>query len=246
MSLTMVAMLIAVLCGVLLVLRLLRPANDDSIKPNRYSRKQRKSDPSVSYSSLPTSAMDNMTDEVLDLKQKKAPSYFHEKTQPIVVQPTLDEQSEIPRDNCPPSEPPVPVITFYLIAKQNRPYTGYELLQSILASGLRYGRMSLFHRYANSNGQGDVLFSLASATAPGTFDLAKMGGFSTTGLALFFKIDKVADPFAAYEMMLQTAGQLVEDLGGQVLDDSQNVLTPQTVIKTREQLRACLSTQALV
>lgn len=47
--------------------------------------------------------------------------------------------------------------------------------------------MNIFHRYQQLSGNGPVLFSLASATKPGTFELSKIGGYACAGLTLLCK-----------------------------------------------------------
>ena len=117
------------------------------------------------------------------------------------------------------TEPHTSVMLF-LLAKENRQLAGYELLQTVLAVGLRFGEGQLFHRHQSPNGQGPVLFSLATATASGTFDLQNIGAFSVHGLCLFMHasgshtID--ADRFA---IMVETAKQLSEGLDTHLLDD---------------------------
>jgi cell division protein ZipA len=121
------------------------------------------------------------------------------------------------------------LVVFRLQAPENRPYSGYELLQSILANGFRYGKMNIFHRFENKTTKGEVLFSLASAVKPGTFDLPNMGGFSTSALTLFINFNAVSDPMKAFEMMLHAAGSLTDDIGGKVLDSSEELLTKEKV-----------------
>lgn len=64
-----------------------------------------------------------------------------------------------------------------------------------------------------------------------------MGGFSCPGLTLFLVLNKVKDPLKAYDLMLETAGQLVEDLGGEVLDHLRSLLTRDNVIEQRKKIR---------
>ncbi len=138
------------------------------------------------------------------------------------------------------------VITLYLKAKDGRPYGGYELLQAILAAGFRYGEMNIFHCYEKKTVRGPVRFSLASAVAPGTFDLSSMGGFSTPALTLFFRTSNDDDPINVFEQMLHTAEQLIDDLGGVVLDDMQEKLTQEKVREICLQLKANQANQAAV
>jgi len=110
-------------------------------------------------------------------------------------------------------------IAIHVAAEQDQPFSGYELLQSLLSSGLRYGKMNIFHRHEQKTGQGRVLFSVASMTKPGTFDLPSMGGFSCVGLTLFFLPYESPDPRSSMELMWETANQLMQDLGGRLLNE---------------------------
>lgn len=136
------------------------------------------------------------------------------------------------------SNEPDYIIALYLIAKEGETYSGYELLQALLSAGLRYGQQKIFHRHTHKDGRGEILFHCASATAPGTFDLTKMGSFSGRGLCLFFTANEVEEPLAAFDCLLETLDQLVEDLGGEVLDEKQALFTKEKMMQHHQQLRA--------
>ncbi len=117
------------------------------------------------------------------------------------------------------------LIVMYVMAKPGKKFVGYELLQSLLAAGLRFGDMSIFHRHEQANGQGKILFSLASATEPGIFDMSKMGGFACQGLTMFMQLTQPKQDETSIELMLKTAEQLAEDLDGVILDHTREPLT---------------------
>ncbi|MFC3908982.1 cell division protein ZipA C-terminal FtsZ-binding domain-containing protein [Legionella dresdenensis] len=117
-------------------------------------------------------------------------------------------------------------IMIFLLAKENRQLAGYELLQTVLAAGLRFGEGNLFHRHQHANGQGPVVCSLAAATASGVFDLQNIGAFSVRGLCLFMQSsgNPVIDA-ERFSIMLETARHLSDGLDAQLLDDRQRPLT---------------------
>jgi cell division protein ZipA len=117
------------------------------------------------------------------------------------------------------------IIYLMLAANTNKPYVGYELLQALLAANLRFGAMNLFHRYDSPDAQGKILFSLASASEQGTFEINKIGAFSGKGLIMFMKLSRQKELLATFDAMLETAKQLVEDLGGDILDEQRNPLS---------------------
>ena len=111
------------------------------------------------------------------------------------------------------------ILVMFLMAKPGRRFAGYELLQALIATGLRFGKMDIFHRHEGSSGAGPVLFSVASATQPGTFDMSRMGSFACPGLTLFMDVKSSAIPRIAFASLLEAAYQLAEDLDGELLDD---------------------------
>ena len=132
------------------------------------------------------------------------------------------------RSSSAPSSPAKTELEYGLIhvmADPDAPFAGYELLQALLANGLRYGKDKIFHRHQNKQGQGDVLFSLASVNQPGTFDLANMGQFSCPGLTLFVVFKSLRSPLLAYDLMLEAAEHLADDLGGRLYDQQHRPLT---------------------
>ena len=111
-------------------------------------------------------------------------------------------------------------LVLFLLAKENRQLAGYELLQTLLAAGLRFGEGQLFHRHQHPNGQGPVLCSLATATPTGVFDLQNIGAFSVHGLCLFMQpSSNQAIDAERFGIMLDTAKQLSEGLDTYLLDD---------------------------
>lgn len=143
-----------------------------------------------------------------------------------ILQPTVDADNSC-QDEIEPitGAEAVSSVMMFLLAKENRQLAGYELLQTVLAAGLRFGEGHLFHRHQSPNGQGPVLCSLAAATASGVFDMQNIGAFSVHGLCLFMQasgnptID--AERFA---IMLDTAKQLSEGLDTYLLDDNRQPL----------------------
>lgn len=127
------------------------------------------------------------------------------------------------------AEKPISLMIF-LLAKENKQLAGYDLLQTVLAAGLRFGEGHLFHRHQQPNGQGPVLCSLAAATPTGVFDLQNIGAFSVHGLCLFMHAsgDTTLDR-ERLMVMLDTAKQLSENLNTHLLDDKRQPLSEESV-----------------
>jgi len=121
------------------------------------------------------------------------------------------------------------ILVIFLLAKANRQLAGYELLQTILAAGLRFGEGHLFHRHQFPNGQGPVLCSLATATPGGVFDLQNIGAFSVHGLCLFMQTSgNITIDLERLSIMVDTAKQLSEGLDTHMLDETRNAWSDET------------------
>lgn len=129
------------------------------------------------------------------------------------------------------------LIVMRLMAEKNQPYNGYELLQTLMSDGFHFGKMNIFHRHERMNGGGDILFSLASAEEPGSFDLQRMGDFSCNGLTLFMQLDGQKNITKTFEIMLDAARQLADDLGGKLWDDRYQLLDQSSIKRWQERIK---------
>ena len=124
---------------------------------------------------------------------------------------------------------PTPVtgrhITIYLMANAGESFAGYELLQSLLANGLRFGHKQIFHSYIGEDVESGVRFSLASATKPGIFELSSIGSFKSEALVLFMAEGITSFDKAALQSMLDVASELANDFDAQIWGPAKRALT---------------------
>lgn len=133
------------------------------------------------------------------------------------------------------------MIMMFLLAKDQRQFAGYELLQTVLAAGLRFGEGDLFHRHQLPNGQGPVIFSLASATSSGIFDLQNMGAFNARGLCLFMQTSgNPTIDMDRFNVLYETARQLSEGLDAHLLDERRQPLTKEGLLRYQHALEGSL------
>ncbi len=118
------------------------------------------------------------------------------------------------------------LLILYVMAKPGQSFASYNLLQTLLATGLQFGEMNIFHYYLPAALGRARLFSLASATEPGEFNLDKIGEFSCKGLTLFTNLRQVPDSKQAFNAMLKTAEQLVDELDGRLYADRKTPFSP--------------------
>lgn len=129
------------------------------------------------------------------------------------------------------------VIVINVMSRTEDQFNGAIILQTLLSLGFRYGDLNIFHRHREARGKGPVLFSLANAVKPGTFDLDNIDTFYTPGMTLFMQLPGPLDPAAAYELMLDTAKRMAGELDGVLLDGSRSTLTHQVQQHDRERIR---------
>ncbi|TIH08108.1 cell division protein ZipA [Pseudomonas leptonychotis] len=133
--------------------------------------------------------------------------------------------------------PPVEeVLVINVIARDEEGFKGPALLQNILESGLRFGEMDIFHRHESMAGNGEVLFSMANALKPGTFDLDDIEGFSTRAVSFFLGLPGPRHPKQAFDVMVAAARKLAHELNGELKDDQRSVMTAQTIEHYRQRI----------
>ncbi|MGE8498783.1 MAG: cell division protein ZipA [Pseudomonas sp.] len=133
--------------------------------------------------------------------------------------------------------PPVEeVLVINVIARSEDGFKGPALLQNILESGLRFGEMDIFHRHESMAGNGEVLFSMANALKPGTFDLDDIEGFSTRAVSFFLGLPGPRHPKQAFDVMVAAARKLAHELNGELKDDQRSVMTAQTIEHYRQRI----------
>lgn len=144
-------------------------------------------------------------------------------------QPNKQRETYLPNDED--------LVIIHVKALPGSVFSGYGLQQALMAAGLRFGELSIFHRYEFDNGKERILFSVASAVEPGVFDLQRIGGFSTPGLSIFMTIANCSDPVKTFEILLETAQQLADDLGGELQDQHRKLFTQDTADEYRARVK---------
>jgi cell division protein ZipA len=159
---------------------------------------------------------------------------------PTLLNPVDDEpaskpasQSKVTTRGLAPVEE---VLVINVIARDEEGFKGPALLQNILESGLRFGEMDIFHRHESMAGNGEVLFSMANALKPGTFDLDDIEGFSTRAVSFFLGLPGPRHPKQAFDVMVAAARKLAHELNGELKDDQRSVLTAQTIEHYRQRI----------
>jgi len=128
------------------------------------------------------------------------------------------------------------MLVIYVLAKDEKGFFGPTLLQCILESGLRFGEHDIFHRHESKAGSGEILFSMANAVNPSTFDLAEMDHCHIRAVVFYLLLPGPRNPKVAFNEMLAAVRKLESTLGGEVKDDQHSVLTAQTIEHYRRRI----------
>ncbi|MBL1379147.1 cell division protein ZipA [Zobellella iuensis] len=129
------------------------------------------------------------------------------------------------------------VYVINLMARPNQVLAGNSLIRALTGSGFCFGDMNIFHRHQAPGGQGEVLFSLINMVKPGTFNPGAMTGFSTPGVSIFMQLPKPGMAKNHFNLMVQTAENLAEELDALLFDGERSPLSPDYLAHCREQLR---------
>lgn len=155
-------------------------------------------------------------------------------------EPVIAEDPNDPLTRAAPAKPvaePEEVLIINIMAQRGGNFPGGELLDALLKAGLRFGDMNIFHRYSDIKGDGELLFSMANMVKPGYFDLEAMDDFETPGVSLFMTLPLKADSMKSFDLMVDTARDISDALGGELKDEQRSVMTRQTIDHCRERIR---------
>lgn len=120
------------------------------------------------------------------------------------------------------------VLVINVMAPEGDYFEGNDLLRVMVASGMRFGEMNIFHYHEGGGADGAVIFSLANLVVPGVFDLAQMEEFATPGISLFLALPIEGEAIKAFNQLLITAYNISKLLGGELKDENRSVFTAQT------------------
>ena len=112
-------------------------------------------------------------------------------------------------------------------------FEGRQLLELLLQYGLRFGYMDIFHRHEHPTGQGDILFSMAQAVEPGTFNIDSLSRDLVPGVSFFMSLPGKKSTLA-FDLMIDTARRLAYELQADLLDANSHVLTQAELDQWRE------------
>ncbi|WP_110666808.1 cell division protein ZipA [Salinicola halophilus] len=129
------------------------------------------------------------------------------------------------------------IIVISVLARNEEGFDGTTLLKLMLACGLRFSEMGIFHRFETEESDSELQFSMVNVLKPGVFDLDRMDEIVTPGVSFLMPLPGAHDTSVAFEAMLETAMVLVRNLGGELKDENHSVMTAQTIEFARQRVQ---------
>ena len=113
-----------------------------------------------------------------------------------------------------------------IVAQDEEGFKGSQLLETCEQVGLVYGSVKVFERL---DILGRVDYAVASMLEPGTFPGDNWETYRCPGISFFMQPKEVDNAVAVFDEMINTIGQLSTLLKGDVLDQKQQLLTPEAL-----------------
>ncbi len=144
------------------------------------------------------------------------------------------EQAMSGRDPEPAAAGSERLLVISVVAPQGGVFSGDALLKALQNNKLQFGDQGVYQRVSVADGRQQAVFGIANLVKPGTFPPADMHGFSTPGITLFLQLPGPLDPVEAFDDFVHTAERLAVELGGELQDEKQCVITHQSLMQIRE------------
>lgn len=168
-------------------------------------------------------------------------SSLRKSTAPSVrVEPDLDSIEPPAVNSSQPVGLPDKIVTIRLLSRDSRGFSGDDLVLALRDNGLRHGRFGIFHYCATDAMEIDPdvvpVFSVASLTEPGSFDLTRVRNDFYPGISLFMGLPGPLAGVAAFDLMVATARAIAAALDGDLVDEQGSTLSIQRERYLREEV----------
>lgn len=130
---------------------------------------------------------------------------------------------------------PEKIVTIRILSRAGAPFRAEELVLALREAGLRHGKFGIFHSQV-SDTDDTPIFSVASLTEPGSFDLTRLHTDVYQGVSLFLGLPGPVDGVAAFESMVSAARAVAKHLDGNLVDEHGSTLSVQRERYLREEV----------
>lgn len=130
---------------------------------------------------------------------------------------------------------PAKIVTIRMLSRGATPFPAEELVLALREAGLRHGRFGIFH-FHSTDSDDPPIFSVASLTEPGSFDLTRLRTDVYQGVSLFLGLPAPIEGVAAFDAMVKAARAVAKRLDGNLVDEHGSTLSVQRERYLREEV----------
>lgn len=130
---------------------------------------------------------------------------------------------------------PEKIVTIRILSRAGAPFRAEDLVLALREAGLRHGRFGIFHAQVSDTDDTPV-FSVASLTEPGSFDLTRVHTDVYQGVSLFLGLPGPVEGLKAFESMVNAARAVAKRLDGNLVDEHGSTLSVQRERYLREEV----------
>jgi len=217
------------------------PTIDELELPEEFTPQTRKQADVVTLSEAPVVRADTVVafpEKTREPEPEKALETQQESTDEVAqVEAPVKDDRTVQGGSLSHQPDPENVLVMTVVSQDPNGFDGASLLQLVLACGMRFGEMDIFHRFEDGIDTGAVQFSVANATGAGVFDINNMEAIHTRAVSFFMSMEEPREVMNAFECMLATAETVARHLNGELVDDSRLLMRPQTQEHYRQRVR---------
>lgn len=129
------------------------------------------------------------------------------------------------------------LVVLHVIARRPGQLKGTGIVSLSKELDLEYDDMHVFHKKIERYSGKRSVYTVVNMVKPGTFDLSEMDEFETPGISFVMNLPGPEEGLKAFNIMLEAAKRFADRLGGDILDESRSMLSPQTIAHLQEDVQ---------
>ncbi len=129
------------------------------------------------------------------------------------------------------------IVVFHVVAREPELFTGPMIEQMMAELELEHGEMGVYHYNIERLDKKQSVYCVANMLKPGTFEPETMDSFTTPGLTFILQLPGPEDELKSFNIMAEHAQRLAAFLNGDLLDESRNPVSKQSITSYKEQVQ---------
>lgn len=129
------------------------------------------------------------------------------------------------------------LVVLHVVARKPDQLKGTVIVNLSKELDLEYDDMHVFHKKIERYSGKRSIYTVVNMVKPGTFNLNEMDEFETPGISFVMNLPGPEEGLKAFNIMLEAAKRFADRLGGDILDESRSMLSPQTIAHLQEDVQ---------